>query len=363
MARRRTRPVYRIEMLPARQGDALWVEYGDARQPARLLVDVGVGATSRVVAARARKLPAGERRLELLAVTHVDTDHIGGALKLVADTGLGLECERVWFNGWEQIARVLGPIDGDILSVLIGRRGWPLNPEFDGRAVVVEDGGDLPRVELPGGMVLTLLSPGTAELQALRGVWEEVTTEAGIAPGQEGEALRRAARRRGVILGETVPDVEALAATRSTVDRAEANGSTIAFLAEHGGRSCLFGGDAHPDRLVASLERLLRERGLTRLPLSALKVPHHGSEHNVTDRLLRLVDCERFLFSSDGTQTGHPHPEAVARVLLSLEHPAALVFNYETELNRAWKSERLQRRYGYTAVYPPAGTAGIAVEL
>jgi len=31
----------RIEMLPARNGDALWIEYGDAESPRRIIVDGG----------------------------------------------------------------------------------------------------------------------------------------------------------------------------------------------------------------------------------------------------------------------------------------------------------------------------------
>ena len=34
-------PVFRIEMLPARQGDALWIEYGAPDDPARVLIDAG----------------------------------------------------------------------------------------------------------------------------------------------------------------------------------------------------------------------------------------------------------------------------------------------------------------------------------
>ena len=66
----------RIEMLPAGHGDCLWVEWGDGAQRRRMLVDGGTAGSFPALRARLRALPAGERRLELLVVTHVDADHI-----------------------------------------------------------------------------------------------------------------------------------------------------------------------------------------------------------------------------------------------------------------------------------------------
>ena len=41
--------------------------------------------------ARIAGLPAGERRFELLVVSHIDNDHIGGVLPMLEDEELGLE--------------------------------------------------------------------------------------------------------------------------------------------------------------------------------------------------------------------------------------------------------------------------------
>jgi beta-lactamase superfamily II metal-dependent hydrolase len=353
-------PIFRVEMLPARQGDALWIEYGDARRPTRILIDVGTRGTYRVVKERAQKV-AGEPVLELLVVTHVDSDHVGGAPKLVVDGELNLQAREVWFNGREQIERRLGPVEGEILSAAIAKRGWRPNTSLP-RQVAVVSAPTLPEVTLPGGMTLTLLSPTPAELERLLPVWLDAVRDAGLLDGEEG-ALEEAARRRGVTLGDGPPNVDALAAETSEIDTAPANGSTIAFLAEYEGRSCLFGGDAHPNVLSTSIKRLLKKRRVPRLELSALKVPHHGSEHNVTEELAGLVQARRYLFSTDGTQTEHPHPQAVARILKSLRGEAELVFNYKTRFTKPWADRALRRDYPFTPVYPPEGTAGITVDL
>jgi hypothetical protein len=34
-------PFFRIELLPARQGDAIWIEYGNSSRTRRILIDAG----------------------------------------------------------------------------------------------------------------------------------------------------------------------------------------------------------------------------------------------------------------------------------------------------------------------------------
>jgi glyoxylase-like metal-dependent hydrolase (beta-lactamase superfamily II) len=72
-----------VRFLPARQGDAIWVTWGDGHQ---LMIDMGTEQVGKQLAARLAALPEEERRFELLVVTHVDADHIGGVLTCVADT-------------------------------------------------------------------------------------------------------------------------------------------------------------------------------------------------------------------------------------------------------------------------------------
>ena len=157
----------RIEMLPALHGDCLFVEYGDSIRTRRLLIDGGPIATYRHLAARLDALPAGDRRFELVVMSHVDTDHVEGIVRLLANQPLPMRVIDLWFNGWSHLTsggRVLGGKQGEFLSALIVRRfeegQW--NGAFSGQAVVVPDDGALPERTLAGGMKLTLLSPTPA---------------------------------------------------------------------------------------------------------------------------------------------------------------------------------------------------------
>ena len=66
--------MFTITSLPAAQGDALWIEYGEAGDPARLIIDGGTLATANVVRERIEALDRNDREFDLLVITHVDSD-------------------------------------------------------------------------------------------------------------------------------------------------------------------------------------------------------------------------------------------------------------------------------------------------
>jgi beta-lactamase superfamily II metal-dependent hydrolase len=362
--------MFRIELLPAQQGDALWIEYGEPGSVHRILIDGGTPPCYEVVKDRILALSAGERHFELCIVTHVDTDHIGGALKLLADRSLGATFDDVWFNDQEVLPSCpdprRGPIDGAILTRVLDGLGITPNRAFDGKAVFVPDQGELPVRSLAGGMRLTLLSPGTQQLAELCCNWTAALRKAGLGPGApSAEELNDRARRKGVEIprAQRAETVEELASTPFVPDRSRANGSTIAVLAEYGGASCVLAGDAFAGVLARSFGRLAAERGEPRLAVDAFKLPHHGSRRNVSVELLAAVACPMYLFSTDGSVFGHPDPEAVARVIRHGGPGPTLCFNYLSEPNRRWSDSTSQERYGYRVRYPAAGATGLVVDL
>jgi Metallo-beta-lactamase superfamily len=362
--------VLRIDMLPGGNGDALWIEYGAEASPRRILVDGGTEGTWEAgLRERIAALPEGERRFELVVVTHVDADHIDGVLGLMRDEDLGVGCGDFWFNGWRHLPETplesLGPVEGELLTDVLVAAGIPWNEAFGGRAVGVPRDTPLRRVELADELTLTVLSPGAEQLARLKPVWREAVEAAGLDPDRareppEDEPLPGGLERLGA---GALPDVPALAAAPFSSDGAPPNGSSIALLLEHDGRSILLTGDAFPGVLAASLDRLLAERGSDRLAVDALKVPHHGSRANVSAAFLAKLDCRRFLFSSNGAHTRHPHPEAVARALAAAPADAELAFNYRTRHNEVWDEQALRDRHGYATAYPGDGEQGLGVAL
>ncbi|MCL5744988.1 MAG: MBL fold metallo-hydrolase [Acidobacteria bacterium] len=359
--------MFRIEMLPAGYGDCLWIEYGDENSPHRILIDAGTLPTYAPLRKRIEALPEDRRRFELFIITHIDTDHIDGAVKLLNSPSLGVEYGQVWFNEWKHLSRPeeLGAVQGEYAAALIEKQGIELNAAFEGGSVVVPDEGDLPTAELPGGMRLTLLSPGWEQLVALRSAWEQTLEEAGMIPGRAKQAAARLAteKKYADTLGARAIDVDRLAESATKVDDSPANGSSIAVLAEYQGKRCLFAGDAFPTVVQAGIERYLESAGSTRLALDAFKIAHHGSKHNTTLELLETVKCGTYLFSSNGKRYHHPDPEGVARAIRSAGQGARLFFNYTSAENRVWNDRTLMRKFGYEPVFPKAGKSGQTIAL
>ncbi|GAA4402314.1 hypothetical protein [Quisquiliibacterium transsilvanicum] len=314
-----------VEMLPAAHGDALWVEWGGAgRAEHRLLIDGGPAhAYADGLQRRIEALPAAQRRFALFVISHIDADHIDGALILLQDRKrLGAHFDEIWFNTWRHLPSserdAYAPLQGEFLGGLLAldetmQACW--NRAFEGQAVRVpdvpehQDPPPLPRHQLPGGATLTLLGPTWADLKRLRARWGAAIRD--FAPGDAAEAVRRLQQRREY----RPPAGPAVFAGRNYGDdRAPANGSSISFLFEFDGAAVLFAADAHARTLAETLERLCRERHVPKLQLSAIKLPHHGSMSNVDAKWLDLVACRRWLISTSGAVFGHPDVETASLI-------------------------------------------------
>jgi hypothetical protein len=350
-------------MLPAQQGDAIWIEYGSSERPYRLLIDGGPPRAAQELKRRIQALPEDERHFELLVVTHIDTDHIGGILEILEDNQLGVTFGDIWFNGWRHLPRAtepLGPVEGEKLSALLRARPW--NEAFAGGAVCISGEDDPPLVTLPDQLTIRVLGPRRAELEALRPVWKKVVLAAGLRPGQAPVPTEPELGPIEALGSAGLPDVDRLATAKFVADTAQANGSSIVLLISYQGDQVLLCADAFPAVVREGVERVLADGRQSRLTLSALKVPHHGSRRNLNLAMLELLKSPVFLFSSNGDRTEHPNPEAVARVITS-QPRARLCFNYQTSFNELWANDELQARYGYQTVYPGAGEQGLALEL
>ena len=363
-------PFFRVEMMPAKHGDALLVEYGTDRTR-RMLIDGGPLPAFPEVDARLQALPDGDRGVELLVITHVDTDHIEGIIRLLAlpEARWPITPKEVWFNGWRHLeeARNLGGREGELVSALIHKRmaqRW--NKRFGGKAVCVESAaGD--RFELEGNMVLTMLSPDAKSLEALLKDWKDSAKDWEIDPGD-----LEAAWAQLVATTKFHPDSELtlgpgdltakLLKLLKGKDPSKANGSSIAFVAEHAGKSCMFLGDAHVGVVCDSLRRLGKSPAHP-LKIDAVKLSHHGSKNNLTREFLELVDAEHFLVSSNGDKFQHPDQGAIEAVILGARRKPTLWFNYRSKFTEPWESDSTGPQAKYRTRYPQAGKAGIVVTL
>jgi glyoxylase-like metal-dependent hydrolase (beta-lactamase superfamily II) len=403
----------RLEMLPARCGDCLWLEYGAPTDPRIVIIDGGLTDSAGILRRRIDRARVerggGELEVELLVVTHIDTDHILGIIELLGDTPDWLNIKDIWFNGRRQLMRLPTPdslsstgnteatASGDLPPDLMGGAGdaenagtgipdqlaspadllgirqgddlsqilegsdfrWNHNPTWDGEAIMLPGDGDLPVVTLDGDLALTLLGPTLPRLYGLCAKWTDVLggideppTSTSFGPA---DLLGR---------GDTWPPKWQ---DKTASDPSVANGSSIMLLAEYQQKFVLLAGDGHAPDIANALERFRQDHDLDVVQLEAFKLPHHASANNIDEAVLDLIDCERYLISTDGSNHRHPDHLALLRVLKFSKRRPKLMFNYAAATTSPWhdlKDDVVHDPFqDYDTQFPANAADGLTVEV
>lgn len=337
--------IFSLEVLRARHGDCLLLHFGTTARPQIAIIDGGADSTyadhlrPRLIGLRqGRGLSQGEPLpVDLLMVTHLDADHITGILDLTRELVSASHAPLVdvlsfWNNSFDSIigntpeellasfSAQFGPaslsgnvpddatldaenerdaeVARDTFKVLASiaqndrlkndaeRLGLALNPEFDGALVLA---GPEKR-QVATGLSFIVAGPMQPELLALQ--------------KKHDEWLEQQQRNRR-------PDAEALAAY---VDVSVPNLSSIVVLATFSRKKMLLTGDARGDRILAGLEAVgVLKPGKT-IHVNVLKVPHHGSAHNVAPDFFKRITADHYVFSGNGRH-GNPERETIEMLL------------------------------------------------
>lgn len=315
--------LFTLETLDAGKGDALLLHFGSPGAPELIVVDGGPpGIYRRVLKPRLDDLRAsragGDRlTIRMVMVSHIDDDHIAGVLRMFTELD-DLRAARkpqpynvltLWHNSFDDIlgnetdvllanlqpataAAAAGadipdgfPIHHDAALVLATvRQGRELRAKARALSIRVNEGFDdlvgVPRQSnartLPVGaaLSLTVIGPSRQRVDDLREEWE------------------REIKRLGV------------AQQAAFVDDSVFNLASIVTLASVGEKTMLLTGDARGDDILEGLTTAGLMTG-GRCHVDVLKVPHHGSDRNVTTEFFRQVTADHYVISANG-QHGNP---------------------------------------------------------
>ncbi|WP_429216918.1 ComEC/Rec2 family competence protein [Aeromonas veronii] len=353
--------MFKISALPASYGDCLWIEYGTEDAPFVILVDAGP-SEPKALKSRLKQLATQGRFLELVVVTHVDRDHIGGILNLLENDFYGVKVRDLWFNGFRHLPspdalEAFGEKQGEQLTKLILEKKIAWNAVLDNAGFMVTP-EQCPEFELLGGAKITLLSPDAEQLKNLRANWVKVCGEADLYADIPAQAMYFGKGDMEAFGAENL-NIPTLAGLPFSEDTSEANGSSIAFIIEYDGKRVLLGADAYPSRILKSLEKIA---GNPSFSFDLVKVPHHGSENNVSKEFIEALDCRRYLFSTNGSYYRHPSQPAVSRIIQFGDHPE-LIFNYRSAYSKIWDNDMLKSIYHYSTSYGDGDGDGITVAL
>lgn len=334
--------VMTLEALPAHKGDSLLLHFGTSQRPMLAVIDGGPSNTFKP-ALRPRLLKIRKDRglddsralpIDWLVVSHIDDDHIKGVLELTkelveADENSqtpAFQVKSIWHNTFDDLlntkpeelqtaiaaqfgaastadiaadlfpdltleaAKILASVPQGIqLRKDIKKLGLPLNPQFDGKLVMFKAGGASAFRLGPagaGGVDIQVVGPLKAQLEELQ---------------KEHDRYLKSKKKKRT-------DAEAALAAFS--DTSAPNLSSIVFEVSSGTRKILFTGDARGDFVLEGLKSSKLLKSGKPYVVDVLKVPHHGSDRNMTREFFEQVHASDYVFSGDG-EHGNPERETL----------------------------------------------------
>lgn len=347
-----------MQLLPADEGDAIWIQWGNSELPYQMLVDMGTKQTGQNLHNRMNALPQNKRIFELIVVTHVDCDHINGVLTGLVEPGNipGLVIKDFWFNGFSHLnhsktmssLESMGAVQGNKLGDWLESKSW--NRHFDYGPIYRPESGSLPTIELAGGLRLTILGPTLKRLRELLPTWRREWEQAlrKLEKIDDDHQLESMGASQSLTL-DNQKSLQRLADKHSLPDASPANGSSIAVLLEFEGSRILLAGDAFSPDLIEAINLISPDEPLE---LDAFKIPHHGSQRNVCKKLVEKVSCDLWLISTTGTRFRHPDDEAIARIIChSKKKPANIGFNVPSKINQRWDNDSWRTKFDYCTKY------------
>lgn len=383
-------------MYPAKNGDCFLISLGKENRK-HILIDCGYADTYHDFLKKdLEELKKMDEKINLFILTHIDEDHILGAIEFIEENNESqiIEIEEIWYNCYRhlQIHENQGSISdkekrilqreialgesyirreslseisksevsvkqGSTLGALLLKGGYNWNSSFEGKAV---SQNNIEKIEL-GNIMINILSPNNEKLEILKKKWlKELTNKKWNFNITEDRLFDDAFEfillmyeeelmidKKEVSLEEitAIETLQNIVQQKVNADNSPTNGASIAICINYEGKNLLFLADGHPDILYESIHNL----GVKEFDL--VKVPHHGSRKNMTIKLAEVLKSNRFLISTNGNKHTHPDLESLARLIyMNKDMNKELYFNYETKVSKWICTEEMKNTFNLEVV-------------
>jgi beta-lactamase superfamily II metal-dependent hydrolase len=366
----------KLHAIQAEYGDCFILEYGLPSSPKYILVDGGPETIyDKHLRDELLKIRDTGGKLDLVILSHVDADHITGLLDFAAelrqqkadnkDATIG--ADAIWHNTFSQtigsgndivtrlktlLAKsagagqnmsiagmaVEGIGQGNQLRLAAKALGIPMNPGTPNNLICTND---LPKPIFFDNLQLRIVGPTQESLESLRKEWLDWL-----------ETSEDADWRSNPFLAEMV-------------DESIPNLSSIMVLAEADHKKILLTGDGRGDHLLQGLsqEALLDPKG--KLHVDVLKMPHHGSDRNMTKTFLKTVTADKYVISANG-KYGNPDLSTLIWIIEAAKeekrHIEILATN-ETSSTRKIVEEYNPHKYGYALTIMKKSSHSMVIKL
>lgn len=384
----------KIISYPAFNGESFLIQLQGDRET-NILIDTGYVSTSKSIIKDLSNLKHRNLKLDLMVLTHIDNDHINGAREILKQEVENEETciEEIWYNDYFKLIGNLGNIEKSLLDkkeiqllnrlksngykeetgvvrssevgflsaqylvqYLVGsslEEKW--NKSFNGEKVCIEQ--EPITLQLNEEVEITILGPTRQILEEQYKEWEEHLKQNGYSQKLDWNLdVAKAFEMYSIKKNSTITgNRSSLCSSDSTLqklvgfesyDSSIANRSSISCIIHFKGKNFLFLGDSSPIDMEESIEKYLNKQEKKVLECVLIKLPHHGSKYNWSNKLNRLLKCNKYLISSNAQTHMHPDKETIAKIICSSKEEQIIYCNYKPiHLNKLF--ELVQKEGSY----------------
>lgn len=348
----------KITMMKAGYGDCFLIETKNNNGiPYNIMVDGGtrdsydgIEKNKNLILSYLKK-----NKINLIVVTHIDDDHIKGIQRLFNDLlksryeELRLNIIKVMYNSpyatalylkknYEKPPKKEYEISNGNISATSAQKVEQQLCNMDkltDEVIVVDDKEIKEKRNInEQGIKITFLSPSK---ESLEGYYKQYKID--IRKAEKNKVDKSKGNiSECKIIDDYKETIEELKKNTDCEELTAYNCASIAFLLEEEftQEKVLMLGDCDCDLV----EKKLRELGFSKnnkLKLEYVKLSHHGSIGKLKDSFLELIDCNKYLISTDGKRYSHPNKKTLARIWNNNEN-AEFYFNYKPLINKIFIS-------------------------
>ncbi len=305
----------KIKMFEAFNGDSFLISFEDEIIK-NILIDGGISKTYiRELRSEIDNIKSSGQKIDLMVITHVDDDHIGGIISFFEDDEINKDIvKRVIYNSALAVSKHLNTKYDPLKEIGINK--------VSDREVSYSQGKTLEKELLNNNLLeltvikafdkinlgiarITILSPREKDLRSLYRKWSRESSEQKQASSSENDYKI---------------SVDSLLENDKYIkDTSIVNKSSISFLLEYGPFKLLMLADSISEIITKSLDDLGYSKD-NKLKVDYVKLPHHGSKNNLNYDLLKIIDCNKFIISTDGSIFNHPDKITLARILATFNN-------------------------------------------
>lgn len=257
-----------IDVQKAKQGDSIWIRCLSGEEAVNIVIDAGPSTFANGFKNMAKEIKDKKERINLLIFSHIDDDHIRGVISYLQ------KCEekiidKVWINGHgTNVYRANQEHSPRNVSSLVEL--------FQDKKILVET----PILEgkeyyFTNGMI-KVIAPTEKEM---------------LNVAREIDKYDRLSREHaGIWYAGDIKN----APDNSTLDLSPTNKASIITVLEYDGKKLLFTGDAPAKNIIKSVEKYYSET-----KFEIVKLPHHGSQRNISRELIQKLSADRFIISTN----------------------------------------------------------------